>query len=386
MTVFLIIVGLTGSLLAFHDDLDRWVCPSLYPPVQPNLRRLDMGELATRAQTLLPNALVTGIYTRDPERAEIRYKALPEADLAVKQNDSLLLDPYTGDELGRRKWGEISQGSINLMPFIYALHYRLALGSFGMWLLGIVAVIWTLDCFIGFYLTLPQRRTSSSATAATTRRTLWQRWSPAWRIKRAASPTRLNFDLHRAGGLWLWLVLLVFAWSSVYMNLWDTVYTWSTRAVMDYRPYWTELEKRPPGSSAPRMSWTAANERAQTLIAEQAKAHGFSVEQAVSLRYYVDTATYGYQVRSSRDIQDQRGHTRLFFDAATGEFKYLQLPSGQYNGNTVTSWLYALHMANVFGLPWRIFVSVLGLLVTALSITGVLIWVRKRKISRYQTN
>jgi uncharacterized iron-regulated membrane protein len=47
------------------------------------------------------------------------------------------------------------------------------------------------------------------------------------------------------------------------------------------------------------------------------------------------------------------------------------LPTGQYAGNTVTSWLFALHEANVFGLPYRIIVCLLGLAIVMLSVTGI---------------
>src|SRR5438067_381714 len=63
----------------------------------------------------------------------------------------------------------------------------------------------------------------------------------------------------------------------------------------------------------------------------------------------------------SRDIEDSDidaigGRTDLYFDAGSGELRLLLLPTGQYSGNTVTTWLYHLHTANVFGLPYRIFV------------------------------
>ncbi|MEA1120335.1 PepSY domain-containing protein, partial [Klebsiella pneumoniae] len=34
-----------------------------------------------------------------------------------------------------------------------------------------------------------------------------------------SSAYKINFDLHRAGGLWIWPMLLVFAWSGVAFNL-----------------------------------------------------------------------------------------------------------------------------------------------------------------------
>ncbi len=91
----------------------------------------------------------------------------------------------------------------------------------------------------------------------------WRRWKPAWKIRWAASRYKLNFDLHRANGLWLWPILIVFAWSSVYMNLWDTVYTWTTRAVFEYKAPWTELPKQEKlqqdaNINIPRLNWRQA--------------------------------------------------------------------------------------------------------------------------------
>ena len=46
--------------------------------------------------------------------------------------------------------------------------------------------------------------------------------------------------------------------------------------------------------------------------------------------------------------------------------------------NAFFQWLNMLHLAQVFGLPYRIFVSAMGVLIVTLSITGVLIWMKKR--------
>lgn len=91
---------------------------------------------------------------------------------------------------------------------------------------------------------------------------------------------------------------------------------------------------------------------------------------------------YEYRVRTNREIEDRSrywGTTRLFFSAKDGAFLHFMLPSGQHAGNTVTNWLYALHMGNVFGLPYRIFVCVLGLAIVMVSVTGVVIWLKKRR-------
>jgi uncharacterized iron-regulated membrane protein len=133
-----------------------------------------------------------------------------------------------------------------------------------------------------------------------------------------------------------------------------------------------------------RLDWREAESIGAKLMERAARQHGFKVERLVSLNLNRAKGVYVYGVRSSRDIQDRYGHTRVFFDANTGEQKLLLLPTGQYSGNTVTSWLKALHEANVFGLPYRIFVSVLGLAIVMLSVTGVVIWLKKRRARRFR--
>jgi uncharacterized iron-regulated membrane protein len=373
MALFLILVGLTGSLLAFKSDLERLVCPRIYATPRPGVPPLDLATLAERAETLVPQGRVVTVGLIEPDQALVVFE--PREDAATGKPYELdfvqlFVDPWSGEELGRRRPGDLSQGLINLMPFIYELHYTLALGASGAWVLGIVALVWTIDCFIGFYLTLP---VSSGA--------FWRRWKPAWLVKWKAGAYRLNSDLHRAGGLWVWLMLLVFAWSSVMLNL-PQLYNWVTGAVFDYQILPEEnTAMRPPPNKIPRLDFRAAVSTGGRLMAEQATKYGFSVERAVML--YRMNGVYSYFVKSSRDIRDKLGLTYINFDADTGALISLELPTGQHSGNTVSAWLYGLHMADVFGLPYRIFVCVLGLVITILSVTGVYIWWKKRRARKF---
>jgi uncharacterized iron-regulated membrane protein len=88
-------------------------------------------------------------------------------------------------------------------------------------------------------------------------------------------------------------------------------------------------------------------------------------------------------VKSSRDI-GKYGSTVVLFDAQNGALKAVSLPTGQYTGNTLTTWLAQLHMAKVFGLPMQIFVCVMGLVVAMLSVTGIVIWLQKRRSSKHR--
>lgn len=373
MAGFLIIVGLTGSVLAFRSDLERLISPQLYAtPATENARSLDFATLAERAELIVPHGRTNSVAIAEPGQAIVTME--PRKNPSTNEPyelgfTQLFLDPWTGKLLGQRNWGDISQGFVNLIPFVYNLHKRLAWNHWAAWVLGVVALVWTFDCFVGLYLTLP-----------TVIASFWRRWRPAWLIKQKAGAFRLNFDLHRASGLWLWPALFVFAWSSVFFNL-TPVYEWATRATFDYRSGLDDLNEfflpQPHPGETPLLDWHAAQAIAERLMVEQASSHSFFVIQPVSLDL-VSGNVYWYSVRSSRDVREHGAMTWLMFDADTGALRRLILPTGEHIGNTLTNWLWALHFGDVLGLPFRIFVCALGLVIVMLSVTGVYIWWKKR--------
>ena len=132
MTVFLVIVGLTGSLLAFYHELDRWLNPELLTVPVRDGPMLDPFTLRERAEILEPRARVDGVSLhREPGEA---YVLWPQAKTdpatgepyALTYNE-LYLDPYTGEKIGARQWGEVSLAKENILSFLYRLHYTLVL-------------------------------------------------------------------------------------------------------------------------------------------------------------------------------------------------------------------------------------------------------------------
>jgi uncharacterized iron-regulated membrane protein len=69
----------------------------------------------------------------------------------------------------------------------------------------------------------------------------------------------------------------------------------------------------------------------------------------------------------------------VIFDADTGELLHVWLPTGAAAGDTIRTWLTSLHMAALWGTPFRLFMTGIGVAVVLLSITGLVIWVRKRQ-------
>jgi uncharacterized iron-regulated membrane protein len=368
MAGFLIVVGLTGSLLAFWPEINHWLTPDLYPEPRAGIS-LDPATLAHRAEALVPQARATTVYVGYPGSAQIGMEAR-EGQQPI-DFEFIHLDPVDGKELGRTSWNRLPRTKNDIMPFIYSLHMNLAMSGVGGWILGFVALTWTIDCFVAFYLTLPLLNHPGG-------KSFFARWRSAWRVKLRSSFFRVNFDLHRAGGLWMWGILLLFAWSSVSFTL-PSLYRSATRLLFDYEPpAWALPAPQPRDERKATLTWDEAQAIGRQHMSELAREHGFSIERPLALYILAQDDYCEYRVRSSRDIGDKAGQTSVFFDVQTGALRSVILPTGHRAGNTITTWLMELHMANLFGFPYRLFVCVLGLVIVMLAVTGVYIWWKKR--------
>ena len=101
------------------------------------------------------------------------------------------------------------------------------------------------------------------------------------------------------------------------------------------------------------------------------------------MAYSAAIGDYTYQVRGSPDLFERApkgGSTYVIFDGDSGALLLLSQPTGERTGNTIESWLYALHMSRIFGRAYQILTCLLGLVVATLSVTGVYIWLRKRRV------
>jgi len=74
------------------------------------------------------------------------------------------------------------------------------------------------------------------------------------------------------------------------------------------------------------------------------------------------------------EIQD----AGVFIDANSGELRDHWLLSKSPPGTIITRWLVALHMGTFLGLPMKILIFLSGIITTALCVTGVIIWWKKR--------
>ncbi|WP_037025687.1 MULTISPECIES: PepSY-associated TM helix domain-containing protein [unclassified Psychrobacter] len=414
MAAFLIITGITGTLLAFHDELDDIFNHKLAQVEKQNASHLPIAELHDKVISAYPQYAFSSMPTSiAAERSAVfsvdraRGKAAQNQPKAPFQQ--VYVHPYTGDIIGTRDRDEWAWH--NTMWKVFWLHRDLLLGDIGKLLLGIVALVWTINCFIGFYLTFPRavKKKAQNQTSPKKRASFLKRWLPAWKIRTKSNMFKLNYDLHHAFGLWLWGILFVIAWSSVGFNLRE-VYQPVMHAVValeergerqeNSRKQSEKAEQASGAEPATRVEVVSnevvddeavdvvnkANSIAylseQANIAAQSK--GMLVREFLGIRWIEDEGQWQLRFKTDRDIGKKGGASSITVNARTGSIERVNFgyQSSSF-GSKADQWLSTLHMGHISQgighLLYQIFLALIGLAVTVLSITGVYLWWKGRQ-------
>lgn len=358
MAGFLAVAGLTGSVIAFETEIDAWLNPSVMR-VQPGRSALSPSSLAAAVEQGDPRLQVMRMEWDGDDGGAARIMVRPRVDPASGKRfdlgfNQMFVDPSDGRVTGTRNWGDCCLAPMQLVPFLYRLHYTLALPNpWGRWVMGGIALLWLLDCFNGVYLTLPRRNAA-----------FWAGWKPAWGVRWKARGWKLHFDLHRAVSLWLWSLLLILAFTSIAMNLRYEVFNPVVEALSPMIE--TRIIARPP-----------------------------LAETSISFDQVVATARADARRRGEDDVLRRVSYHpgQSFFLVRFEDRSYVlagqdgtilhTLAVGEGSGGDVLSQLmFPLHSGQVAGLTGRIVVAVCGLAVCLLSVTGLVIWWTKRQARR----
>lgn len=393
IAAFLFLSGVTGAVISWDHELDDLLNPHLHEvadvgPAIPSLelaRQVEARDTRVRA-TYIPLAAEQGeslsIYV-DP-------RVDPETGRLFEPGyNQVFLNPITGVELGKRHWGQAWPITTEtIVSFLYKLHYSLhipemwEIDRWGLWLMGGIAIMWTIDCFVGFYLTLPACRAPDPERPIAVERAMlrgwWSRWKPAWKIKTSGSSYRLNFDIHRAFSLWTWLLLFILAFTGFSLNLYREAFyplmstiskvtpsPFDLRAISDkYRPL------------DPKIGYAEVFD-----VARKEGARRGWAEPVGGLSYAPRYGIYSAMFFHPGDDHGAAGvgPARLYFDGNDGRLVGDRQPWKGTAADIFVQAQFPVHSGRILGVPGRIMISVMGLVVATLSVTGVVIWYRKRR-------
>jgi uncharacterized iron-regulated membrane protein len=375
--VFLLIAGLTGAIISWDKELDRWLNPALYEAKSASAvgarTTLELADQFERADPRVrvgyvplsvPSGSALGIFV-DPRRDPATGKAF---ELGFNQ---VALDPATGEVQAKRMWGQVSASRENLLPFLYKLHYSLHIPSgfgveLGTLLMGIVAMGWVIDCFVSLWISFPS----------------WKSWRKSFAFRLREGGYRLNFDLHRSGGVWVWGLLLTMAVTAVYMNLQREVVRPIVALFSPLTP--SPFTSRTPSPAEQPIEPKVSREHVLDRARVEGERLGLGAP-AGGITYSPDYGFYGVGFFEPGDeLGDGLGNAWLYFDGQDGKPVGAEIPGKGSAGDILLQAQFPLHSGRILGLTGRILVSLLGLVVAMLSVTGIVIWAQKRRARHWQ--
>ncbi|MNM26499.1 hypothetical protein D3C81_369630 [compost metagenome] len=374
VALFLFVSGLTGAVISWDHELDAWLNPQLFHAASGTEAGVAKSglELARQLEAQDPrlrvNYTLTAIEPGHTALLSVESRLDPATGKPFEPGfNQVAIDPVTGAIQGTRQWGVVSLTRENLLPFLYKLHYTMHIPDgwgieLGVWLMGIVGIVWLFDCGIALYLSFPN----------------WRSWRKSLAIRWREGGHKLNFDLHRSGGVWVWLLLLVLAVTSVSMNLQTQVMRPLVAKFSTLSP--NAFDSRTPQPPEKPIEPLLTREQAVALAKTEAARRGWTLP-AGGVFYSSSYGLYGVGFfEADNDHGDGGlGNAWLYFDGRDGKPAGGVVPGTGSAGDIFLQAQFPLHSGRILGLPGRILISAMGLVVAMLSATGLVIWLRKRR-------
>lgn len=360
--LWLALIGLTGSILVFHLEIDEWLNAELFdaPPPGPDATFRPYGEIMAAAEAATPpGATISFGYFALHEGAAYRLFADVPTPSGGSDAWHLFVDPYSARLVGRkliRSDGDLVPRSF--IPFVFELHYALLLPWYvGGPFVGCLAVAFLVSTAAGLLLWWPSTG----------------RWRNALAIKPRASGVRRVYDLHKVAGVYTVAVMLAVLISGVAFNLPETflavVKVFSPATVDRYR-----VQSEAVGTD--RVSFADA-----MAIADQHTPDG----RTDWLYPATEPAAAHTICKSGLEAISRFADRRcIVVDQWSGKILHVADAVSGTAGDTFLAWQWPLHSGQVFGWPGRIMVFLTGLACPVLFVTGLMRWGHKRRARALQ--
>lgn len=351
--VVILIMSVTGVLLAFERQITRWADTRDYKVSRPSpdAPRLPVETLLARAREAQPAAA--------PSAVTLYSDASAPASVSFPGGRSLFLNPYTGEVFG--------EGAQRVRAFFRALtdwHRWLGAGgesrAAGRAVTGAANLIFLFIVVSGFYLWWPRKWTRNSLRAVT------------W-FRRGQNGKARDFNWHNVIGFWSALPLFVVVLSAVVIS-----YTWASnlvyRVVGEEPPAQLQRGAAPAGGA--QQGGTPAPPEGLDPLVQRAERQ---VEGWRSITMQVPAkpdAPVTFAIDRGNGGQPQL-RAQLALDRATGEVVRWEPFSNNTAGRRLRSWLRFAHTGEVYGLLGQTIAALASLGGAFLVYTGLSLALRR---------
>lgn len=355
--IWFALVGLSGSVLVFEDEVDAFLNPALL--VEPsNAPHLLPHRILDRAEGEFPLGHVERI--RVPKGQHDVYRLLVRVAPHMRvESDRVeaMFSPASGELLGTREAEVMGLSRPYLLKTLYEFHRNVLLGNFGSNIVGLAGFLLMSSAFTGLIIAWPRRRSG------------WKR--VVW-VKTRAGATRILYDIHRSWGAVLCVLLLL------------ATITGSTLVYLNYAreivSLFSEVAPFPvvPWRRSPSQDWPSF----ESVAAKLAAAYPDRTVAEIHLPSK-PTAGFLFYLRKPGDVH-RLGDTIVWVHPGTAEILFERSSRSRTAGETLMHWLFPLHSGTAFGQAGKVALCLTGIAPLLLVLTGLWVWLRKRRAERIE--
>ncbi|MBK8814944.1 MAG: PepSY domain-containing protein [Methylococcaceae bacterium] len=343
------IIGLTGSISVYREELDALLNPQLVVEnPQGEFQSLDRIMAAVRnahpdrygewtlEMPSSPNGMVTVWFEKPKETFFERY-----APLMVSVN------PYTAEVVANRFWGR------TITTWLLDWHTHLHYDEMGWNIVGYCGALLIVSVLSGIYLWWPGVKNISSVLQVRVRLGL----------------IRLVFDLHRVMGLCSAGALLILAFTGFQLSFPSLLEEISGSSGMAH------------GGTGESISSTAIpNDHPTVLEAAEFVARG--PFQTAELRRVTtpmgDSGVYRVNLRQKGEINHRHPYTTVWVDRWSGQIREVRDPKSFSTGQKVITWMWPLHTGEALGSIGRFCWFLAGQSLFFLYVSGLMRWLHSK--------
>ncbi|HEY2107358.1 MAG TPA: PepSY-associated TM helix domain-containing protein [Candidatus Binataceae bacterium] len=337
--LFFVIIGLTGAVIAFENDLDHWAHPGLsyIEPGSKVLAEQDLIDGINRAQT--PAHATAVQHFRDPRLVRA---------IRMSNGATVLASPYDGHITGQfkepsdlaRYIGYIHQLHLRLVPDPRTARQAAGIGEYIVLAVGYLACI-----------TIP------------TGLSLW------WRAKRKSirfsqSTFRLMFDTHNTIGIWLGALVFITAATGVMVEQEPVYFAIAGSGRPGPIPKITSIPGATPVTADSAIGAASAALRGSTVQVLQLPASPDGVFTAV-MRFPEDSS--------------EAAHSTVLVDQYTGQVRFSRNFLTDSPGFRLIRFNRAIHTGDALGTAGHVIMSLASLAMVVLTVSGWIVWLKRTR-------
>ena len=345
------VVSITGCIFCFQDEIQdaihswRKVTEQTIPYATPS-------RLKEVAVSKFPGSTADYIYYTGKDRPALALVNVKSQGLM-----NVYFNPYTSEVM------HVENAQSNFFTVVEYIHlYLLLPPKIGTLVVGISVIIFVILMITGIILWWPKRKTDR-------KRSLTIKWNGRWR--------RVNYDLHNVLGFYATAVALILALTGLSISF-DWVREGIYRSANLGKAYPKEKVKLISDTLKKGTGVETVLDRSFQLVQKNSpNAQMFLLAEDERPSGTINITAYAKSLHY--------GHSDFYtFDKYSGKLLQALPYTRKSSGMKINDLNYDLHVGQALGLTGKIIAFLASLICASLPLTGLLVWIGKRKKSKYQ--